>query len=144
MNITIPIQTPDETVIFPRLLKSFIAALKRWSNNKIKFSQLPISISEPVWEQSFKNEQKREYSSSVSIFKFLLISGILKDLIRSNCFILDTVSFAYLSWFIRFIMFMYIMIVTNAGQRLISKTPKILAINIGIIKLRHFAYLVHF
>ena len=24
------------------------------------------------------------------------------------------------------------------------KTPKILAINIGIIKLRHFAYLVHF
>ena len=144
MNITIPIQTPDETIIFPRLLKSFIATIKRWSKNKIKFSQLPISISEPVWEQSFKNEQKREYSSSVSIFKFLLISGILKDLIWSNCFILNTVSLAYFSWFIRFTMFMYNIMVKNAGQRLISKTPKILAINIGIIKLRHFAYLVHF
>ena len=33
--------------------------------------------------------------------------------------------------------------VKNAGQRLISKTPKVLIINIGIIKFRHFAYLVH-
>ena len=50
----------------------------------------------------------------------------------------------YLSWFIRFTMFMYNIMVKNAGQRLISKTTKVLIINIGIIKFRHFAYLVHF